>query len=322
MAAGTTELIELDHDGFRLGVLPGLGGSLTHLVWSPGGAPPAGFDLLRRADAAAIASGNPSRLASFVMVPFANRIAAGRIPYDDSAGQRKVVQVPINRPAQDAAIHGFGRLAAWDVLDRGARRIRLAQHFSEPGNPFEYEAEQQFSIISGTSGTSSSVECRVQVTNRGVAALPFGLGFHPWFDRTPAAMLGFSAACAFRMDDRDMPIEACPVSRVSGLEPHHGRDRFCIAGRTPFDTPIAGWNGSATLEWPERAIALDMQALGALELMHIFSPAAPDVFCVEPVSHMPDVVNRRQLARYGDMQLLAPGETLEGGMRLTPRRLA
>ena len=104
--------IELQAHGFRLGVLPRLGASLTHLVWTPpGAAEGAEIDLMRRATPGDIASGNPSRLASFAMVPFTNRIDGGRISFEDERGARQTVQVPINRAAQNAAIHGFGRTA-------------------------------------------------------------------------------------------------------------------------------------------------------------------------------------------------------------------
>jgi aldose 1-epimerase len=311
----TDGVIELALGAFRLGVLPRLGGSITHLTWTrPGGGPGNGeVELMRRATVADIASGNPSRLASFTMVPFTNRIDGGRMSFANGQGGIATVHLPINRPAQNAAIHGFGRLAPWSVSARTAGQIELAQDFAEPGNPYRYDAKQTFVLAPG------HVACHLSVTNRGDAAMPFGIGFHPWFDRTPAATLAFSAINAFRMDDRDMPLEAIAVGGVTGGTKQSGDHAFGVANRTPFDTPISGWKGTATLTWPERRTALDLQAFGDFRLVHIFSPKEPAVFCVEPVSHLPDVINRRHLASHGDMKILKPGESMTGEMRLVPR---
>ncbi len=109
-------VVEITNSRFRLGVAPDLGGSVTHLGWTWDGR--AEVDLLRPDSAMDIASRNPSRLASFVMVPFTNRIDAGRIPLPGGSNPGRAVEVPINRPAQNAAIHGFGRLAAWETVER------------------------------------------------------------------------------------------------------------------------------------------------------------------------------------------------------------
>jgi aldose 1-epimerase len=290
---------EISNITFRLGVTPALGGCIAHATWRhPSGAE---VDLMRRGDAAA-AGARPSDLACFPMVPFANRIDGGRIPLPDGG----MLTVPINRPAQDVAIHGFGRERPWTIAARNATHLKLAQEFSELGNPYAYRAEQTFTLSSDT------IDCRISVVNTGTRALPFGLGFHPWFRRTAQTRLVLDGRWAFRMDDRSMPVEPVALPSVTG-------GRACaVAARAPFDTPVAEWDGCAEIHWPDRHTALRIEAQGACSLVHIFAPAQPDVLCVEPVSHMPDVVNRRHLARFGDMAWLPPLGTLAGGMLLRP----
>ena len=58
------------------------------------------------------------------------------------------------------------------------------------------------------------------------------------------------------------------------------------------------------------------RASGALTNLHVYVPDDRPVLCVEPVSHVPDVHNRRHLAHYGDLAWLAPGETMRGAMQL------
>lgn len=307
-------IVEIQNRWFRLGIAPNLGGSITHLGWTSDGRPE--VDLLRRGSPADVSSGNPSRLASFVMVPFTNRIDAGRIPLPSASDDDGYVDIPINRPAQNAAIHGFGRLAVWAVAEATSSKLRLTQSFRDAGNPYDYQAEQTFEL------GQEDVTCSVRVINRGGVALPFGIGFHPWFDRTPTATLTLQARQAFSMDSRDMPLAPVPLKSVFGTRDNStGIHAMVIERQTPFDTPVSGWSGHALITWPERQTALTLAGEGALKLVHIFSPKEPAVFCVEPVSHMPDVVNRRHLAEFGDMTWLEPSASMEGLMRLTPDAL-
>ena len=67
------DVVTLAAHGFDLGLLPELGGSVAWLNWT--GPDRRAVPLLRPSNAEAIASKNPSRLACFPLVPFANRIA-------------------------------------------------------------------------------------------------------------------------------------------------------------------------------------------------------------------------------------------------------
>src|SRR5215210_5806467 len=97
--------------------------------------------LLRPSDAAAIASNNPSRLACFPLVPFANRIAGSRFSF---AGREH--RLAANRPPDPMAIHGFGFQSPWaaEVTDEAA--IQLTHEHRAPSSPFRYRAEQAFRL--------------------------------------------------------------------------------------------------------------------------------------------------------------------------------
>jgi aldose 1-epimerase len=71
----------------------------------------------------------------------------------------------------------------------------------------------------------------------------------------------------------------------------------------------------------EDGLRLGLVASPSLRNLHLCMPASRAVFCVEPVSHVPGVVNRRAFAHLGDMTALAPGEALEGTVVLSPERL-
>ena len=50
--------------------------------------------------------------------------------------------------------------------------------------------------------------------------------------------------------------------------------------------------------------------------LHVFRPPAGDFFCLEPVSHMPDAINRPE-----GMAMLAPGATQTLSMMVAVREI-
>jgi aldose 1-epimerase len=50
----------------------------------------------------------------------------------------------------------------------------------------------------------------------------------------------------------------------------------------------------------------------------VFTPSWADFFCIEPVSHVPDAMNRPDLPTEHAMRVLQPNETLGGTVRFTP----
>jgi aldose 1-epimerase len=131
------DVVSLSAHGFDLGLLPELGGSVAWLNWT--GPDGRAIPLLRPSDAEAIASNNPSRLACFPLVPFANRIAGSRFAF---AGREH--RLPANRPPDPVAIHGFGFQAPWMIEAIEQDAIRLTHAHRAPGSPFRYRAEQTF----------------------------------------------------------------------------------------------------------------------------------------------------------------------------------
>src|SRR5690349_14162210 len=173
------DVVTLAAHGFDLGLLPELGGSVAWLNWT--GPDRRAVPLLRSSDADAIASGNPSRLACFPLVPFANRIAGSRFSF---AGQEH--RLPANRPPDPIAIHGFGFQAPWAVEAVGESAIRLTHAHCTPGSPFRYRAEQTFRLEPGC------VRIELAVTHEGAEPMPYGIGLHPWLPRPPGTSLQFT----------------------------------------------------------------------------------------------------------------------------------
>lgn len=239
----------------------------------------------------------------FIMAPFANRIDGGRFEFDG-----RTIQLPINRPDDGLAIHGFSRDRKWDVLAGNGSSLQLRDRYDGGGSiPFAYSLVQTITLDQG------GVELSLELTNLASATLPYGFGFHPWFRKEPRTYLSFDAETAFARGERGFPERPAPHMRQQGFS--EGVD---LSAMPWFDRHFAGWQSrSATVEWRSNDVRMTLSSTGALRNLHLYVPDDRPVFCVEPVSHVPDVVNRRPLASFGDATELRQGEKMTGSMRLS-----
>jgi aldose 1-epimerase len=295
-----TSLVTLSAHGFTLGLLPELGGSVAWLSWqAPDGRK---RPLLRPSDATAIASANPSNLACFPLVPFANRIAGSRFPF---RGREHVL--PVNRPPDPTAIHGFGFQAPWRVEAIDEATVRLHHEHRTPGSPFRYRAEQVFRLRPG------AVSIAIAVTHDGADEMPYGIGLHPWFPRPPETWLTLSATTVFAPDETLLPRAPEPVAAEADFSAGRRAD-----DAVPLNGCFAGWDGRAAIRWPREGHGIDLAADPAFRAAQLFLPDDRAVLCVEPVSHVPNVHNHPEWAEFGGLHVLGPGATLGGGMTIRP----
>jgi aldose 1-epimerase len=234
---------------------------------------------------------NAAPAGAFVMLPWANRLDAGRIRIDG-----REHRLPVNRPQDQTAIHGLARDRPWAVEAASAESAVLTQVLEDPALPFRYAARLEVAL--GEAGMALTLS----VTARGTGPQPIGLGWHPWFARPPGTRLGFRAAWRCRHDARLLPVAAEPFPGLDGEE----------GAYLGLDTHFAGWDGEARLRHAD-GTTFRLHASGAWAAnLQVYAPPALPVLCVEPMSHVPDAPNRPALAALGPMQVLRPGETLEG----------
>ncbi|HEY4252619.1 MAG TPA: aldose epimerase [Roseomonas sp.] len=261
-------------------LLPAQGAALARLAWR-------GVDVL--APLPAGADPNATRAGAFWMVPWGGRLDGGAL------GSRH--RFPINRPAEDTAIHGLSRDRPWQAVATADGAV-LTQRVA--AGPYAYAVRIALSLSEAGFGIEAVVE------NTGAAPMPFGLGWHPWFARRPGQTLRFTATHRLRSDDRMIPREA-------SADP--GLDEAC-ATLIGTDAHFAGWDGMAVLEDPARKLTLRASGAWATNLQ-VFLPPEAEAVCVEPMSHIPDAPNQPVLAKLGPLTTLAPGAALAAAARLT-----
>jgi len=229
----------------------------------------------------------------FWMAPWTNRLDAGRI-----AVGGVVHHMPITRPEENNALHGFVRDQAWQVESAGASAATLACDIAHA--PFSGRFTLAIRL------TEAGLSIAASLTNTGAAPTPMGFGWHPFFARPMGTRLSFRAATVFGRDARNLVIGPRPSA---GFE---GGDRTLDS----LDTHFAGWDGTARIIHPD-GFAWRMTATGAWSgNLQVYAPPGTGVFCVEPVTHAPDAVNRPAAAAHGPMHMMAPGEVLSAALRL------
>ncbi|HZB90256.1 MAG TPA: aldose 1-epimerase [Stellaceae bacterium] len=281
-------------------VAPGAGGAVAAFWWEANGRR---IDWLRPAAPAAVARGDAEDLACFPLVPYSNRIRDARFLFCG----REIVETPAD-DGKRHALHGHGWRRDWTVAERGENRLVLEYEHAAAGWPWSYRARQSFALSAG------ALEITLELENRSDGLMPAGLGFHPYFPRTPEARLSARTDGVWLTDGDVMPTERRPVPGEWRLA--EGRRIADLA----LDNVFTGWDGEAVVTWPERGAHLRLAATQPLlSFLVLYTPPGRDFFCVQPVSHVADAVN---LARAGvadtGLRVLAPEARRLARISFTP----
>jgi aldose 1-epimerase len=248
----------------------------------------------------------PFDLANILLVPWSNRISGGGFAF----GGRFHPLRP-NLAHEPMPIHGNGFSSAWNTVEASAVSACFALDSDGPG-PFKFIAVVRYSLAQG------ALRVALKVTNRGPDTLPFGLGLHPWFPRTPGTTLQARAAVVTLEDLFHLPNGQIAVtSREDWNFSAHRRlpDRW-------INNDFSPWDGHAEIIWSDRGLGLSIEAEGALSAYILYSPASDaDFFCFEPVTHLVDAHNRAGGPKANGLAILDHRDDLAIACRFVPTRL-
>ncbi|MBN8892433.1 MAG: hypothetical protein ABS99_07610 [Acetobacteraceae bacterium SCN 69-10] len=271
---------------------PEIGGSIVQ--WRRGGRAmmrPTAPEVLAQARA----ENNARLLASYPLVPFSNRVAGRRFTWQG-------VTHTLPERFGGFAIHGVGWLRAWTVAAHTASTARLELvHAPSADWPFAFRAWQEFTL------TADALAIGIGMENTDSQPAPAGFGLHPFFPRSPAATLQFSAQSVWR-NGRPGQI---PSERIA-LPPEWDYRAGMRVGAHFVDNGFAGWDGRARLAYPDLGYALTIAADPVFGHAVVYVPDGKDFFAVEPVSHMNDALNRMDSEPDHGVLVLAPGEARGG----------
>jgi aldose 1-epimerase len=271
-------------------IIPSLGGGVAR------------FDILRDGQRIELfrawpegGTDDPNTLGLYVLVPWSNRISGRGFHFGGLFHEL----LP-NVAGEPCPIHGDGWLSSWRVASNGNRYARLEREADGPG-PYRYGAVLDYVL------DAYGMTVKLAATNLAPIALPFGLGFHPWFPRTPMTQLKAPAKAVWLQDSRHLPTEQVPVA----TRPEWDFSSFQSLPDRWINNGFVGWTGRAAIHWADRGLGLEVEAHPLLSNFLLYSPSgdAP-FFCFEPVSHAVNAHNLPPGPETHGLVVLPPGTTL------------
>ncbi len=293
------DLITLRAGGAGLVLAPEAGGSVVR-YWIGRGA--AAWDVLRPWPAPRLDQVFQS--AAFALVPYSNRIRAGRFSF-----QGRDVALPLNRPPERHSIHGLGWQTAWQPRAVRDDEATLELRHAGCAWPWAFRATQHFTL------EPASLSVMLTLRNESDMPMPAGLGWHPYFLRTLRTTLVADVRAMWLTDDEVMPTTLAPSRPAADLS------RGVAVDAVGLDNCFVGWSRRTAIEWPEPGIRLVLTAEPPLDFLVVYTPPGRPFFCVEPVSHVTDAFNLAAGGRTDTgARTLAPGETLRAVVTLSLER--
>lgn len=311
-------MIQLAADRLRLSINPRVGASIAD--FSIQGPAKYAYPIMRHASPKET---NPSAHGSFLMAPWCNRIAEGKLRFN---GREHTLRC---NGSDGHAMHGDVRDRPFTLLDRTPTSARLEFDSRAPGGPggaavnfpWPFVVRARYDLSPG------ALEIELSVHNVGDSPMPAGCGHHPYFMRR-------------LWSERDVLNVHCPVHGrfplAKGIPtgpaaPDELTRRLGVMQPAPeehIDTVLDGFTGHASLHWPASGVAVEFACSSNLGHVVFFTPVSDGFaargggplpfIALEPSSQVNNGFNLMAEGKTGTGSVvLAPGEALETTMRLT-----
>ncbi len=247
--------------------------------------------------------GSKLNSASFLMVPYSNRIENGAFSF-----QGKSYQLA---HGEYHAMHGDVHSRTWRVEETTTAHLRCtfrSTEYEAVNWPWPFEAHAEY-LLEG-----AVLSSRLALWNRGQSAMPAGFGWHPFYNRALAR--------------QGEPVRLC--MRVAGVYPDANGNRIPSGPVQPLlaeqdfsaertldpdyflDSCFQGYDGGGYIVWPESGVKLSYACSRQCTHLVIYNPLQSPFFAVEPVTNANNGVNLHARGWPGSgIVVLSPGECLE-----------
>lgn len=241
----------------------------------------------------------------YPLVPFGNRVKGNAFSFE-----RNDYRLTPNTDWDKHYLHGEGWQADWSIDSETPASVDMSFTHRGGNTPYAYKASQRFAV------DEAGLTMSLRVENRGERALPFGIGWHPYFPMTPNTTL-LAPARKFWTEVEDwLPGERTGIPEdLDFSSPAPLPHRWVNNG-------FEDWSGEASITWPEWKTSLHLTADAIFKHAFIFVSDTTfdpgfkrDYFCFEPMSHLANGHNMEDL---GDLKVLGPGERMSGNIYMRP----
>jgi aldose 1-epimerase len=243
--------------------------------------------------------------ASFLMIPYSNRIEHGKFVFAGTEYQL--------RDAENHAIHGTARRRQWKIVKNTEALVRCTfdtEDFDDCNWPWSFSAVAEYEV------KGTVLRQYLSLTNTDSTAMPAGFGWHPYFSR---ALSREGETVRFRMNYGGVYPDANNNRIPSGppQEPPEKMDfrqEKTLAPDNYFDccSCCCGYDGEGYIVWPESGGKIVFECSKELGHMVMYNPQGKPYFALEPVSNANNGFN---LLAQGDQTsgvvILQPGEKLQ-----------
>ncbi|MDP9321837.1 MAG: hypothetical protein M3P16_12155 [Chloroflexota bacterium] len=286
-------MIELKSGAVVAEIEPTAGGRIVSLVLGDA------ERILSKARARAIAP--PIYWGCYPMVPWAGRLANGRIPTTDG-------EVRLEPNLGTSAIHGLGFDAPWVIVEQSDTVVMMSCDLRARGWPFGGEARQSVRL------GPTSLELELEVggyTRQG----PAGLGWHPWFARPRTGDM------EVMVDSGEVLVldaDQVPTGQVRGVTAREDLRSGPPLGDRRLDHVYVNATSPALVRWPDLELRIDLDQ--ALHTVVVHTPT--EGVCVEPQTMWPNapVLAANGVSNTG-LRTLEPGEQVRARERWTWRAI-
>ncbi|MGE0005792.1 MAG: aldose 1-epimerase [Parvibaculaceae bacterium] len=295
--ASAGPLVTLARGDMALAVAPACGARIASFTMR-------GLDILRPASASGLRSGRCYEFAGFPLLPYSGPVFGGGFRFNGEF-------FPLGRtvPEEPTATHGEAWIRPWQTVVQDADRLvlRMDHHPADGEFPFAFRGEITFALHDDGLSIGIILSCRDH------RPMPVGIGFHPYFPKSPGTMMHFDATGLWPPDSEESVGLSCgPL--LPGLDFTQPRDVSAMV----LDRCYEGWGGKAELAYADgRRVAI--AADGALRKLQIYDAWDYPYICIEPVSNANDGFNRLALgAPCHGVHVLEPAQSLRGTVLIKP----
>lgn len=292
----------LENEHWQVGILPQTGASTAFGRIRVG---EAWVDVMRPASEADY--GNSSLCASFLLVPYSNRIRDAKFRF---RGVEYILEVNNN---EGSASHGDVRRRPWQVENADPTQIGLrfdSTLFDDLNFPFRFSAAVEYRL------DGRDFVIWLSLTNKDDRPMPAGFGHHPYFVKTIAgagAHIEIPADSQFELTNFLATAPAVPVTPrldFRQLRPLGDAEVNDVLTSLHPGEPVR-------LVYPGPDIEVTMYFDAIFQHIILYAPSGKPYYAVEPVTNTNDGFNLYEQNIPGSgVFVLGPGESQSGTVRL------